>query len=436
MNIVQITPGAGGMYCGNCFRDNALVGALRQMGHQTLMVPLYLPMTLEEEDQSAGTRIFFGGISVYLEQKSSWFRKAPSWLRDVLSSPALLKWAAGRAAKTRAADVGDLTISMLQGEEGRQRRDLEELASWLKTQPPPDAICLSNALLIGLARELRRELNAPVVCMLQGEDSFLDALPGDQSTTAWQVLAERSVDCDLFVAPSRYFADLMIERLRLSPDKVRVVHNGVSVEQYESSEAPPAGQVIGFFARMCREKGLELLVEAFVLLKQRGRARQARLRVGGGLGPSDEAFVGGLKNRLKTAGLLGDVDFCPNLSKSEKIQFFRSLNVFSTPALYSEAFGLYVIEAMAAGVPVVQPSHAAFPELIEATGGGLLFPAGDAGALSEALEGLLLDPARARALGQSGQRAVRERLSTQAMALQMLKVFEEVANRQPQRAAV
>src|SRR6202008_4221220 len=71
MNLVQITPGAGSMYCWNCFRDNALVAAWRQMGHNALLVPLYLPMTLEEEDQSAGTPIFFGGINVYLEQKSA-----------------------------------------------------------------------------------------------------------------------------------------------------------------------------------------------------------------------------------------------------------------------------------------------------------------------------------------------------------------------------
>src|SRR5262245_24575553 len=183
MNIVQITPGAGAMYCGNCFRDNALVAALRKMGHPTLMVPLYLPLTLEEEDQSAGTPIFFGGINVYLEQKSAMFRKAPGWLRDALASPALLKWAAGKAAKTRAADVGELTLSMLRGEEGNQARELEQLIDWLKTQEKPDVICLSNALLVGMVCKLKSEIGVPVICMLQGEDTFLDALPEATRTT-------------------------------------------------------------------------------------------------------------------------------------------------------------------------------------------------------------------------------------------------------------
>ena len=88
MNIIQLTPGAGAMYCGNCLRDNALVAALRQMGHRVTLVPLYLPLTLEQEDQSAGTPLFFGGVNVYLEQKFRLFRHAPFWFRHLLSSRA------------------------------------------------------------------------------------------------------------------------------------------------------------------------------------------------------------------------------------------------------------------------------------------------------------------------------------------------------------
>src|SRR4051812_26957588 len=182
------------MFCGNCFRDNALVAQFRKMGHETLLVPLYLPMRLDEEDQTHGTPIFFSGINVYLDQKSLFFRKAPAWLRDVLASPGLLKWAAGKAAKTRAADVGDLTLSMLEGEHGNQARDLEEMLGWLKGRPHPDVICLSNALLVGMARKLKEVLRCPVVCSLQGEDAFLDALPDAFSKSCWQVLSERARD--------------------------------------------------------------------------------------------------------------------------------------------------------------------------------------------------------------------------------------------------
>src|ERR1700742_183913 len=124
------------MYCGACVRDNALVAALRRLGHDAVMVPLYLPLTLDEADQSAGLPIFFGGINVYLEQQSAVFRKLPGWLHNLLASPKLLNLAAGAAGKTRAEDLGDITLSMLRGEEGHQARELDQLIAWLKTEKP------------------------------------------------------------------------------------------------------------------------------------------------------------------------------------------------------------------------------------------------------------------------------------------------------------
>jgi glycosyltransferase involved in cell wall biosynthesis len=407
------------------------------------MVPLYLPLTLDEDDQSAGTPVFFSGINVYLGQKTPLFRGAPGWLRDLFASRRLLKWAAGKAAKTRAADLGELTLSMLRGEAGNQAREIEELIAWLKTQPKPDVLCLSNALLIGMVHCLKAELHVPVACSLQGEDSFLDALPETQRTACWHTLAERAAEVDLFIAPSRYFGNLMRERLGFPSDRLCVVHNGISLEGYEAGVQSPKSKVqspkaegqgagvpaLGFFARMCPEKGLNTLVEAYIVLRQRGRVEQLKLRVGGSCGPADGAFVDSLRERLAAGGLLGDVEFHPNVDRAGKLAMLRSLSVFSVPALYGEAFGLYVIEALAAGVPVVQPRVAAFPELIEATGGGVLCAAGDPGALAEAIEELLLNPARAQALGEAGRRAVFERFSAEAMAQTTVRVYGELAGK-------
>ena len=214
LRIVQITPGAGKMFCGACLRDNALVAALRRLGHEAVMAPLYLPLTLDEADQSAGTPVFYGGISVYLDQHSAFFRHVPQWLHRWLAAPALLKLAAGPATRTRPENLGPITLSMLRGEEGNQSRELDELIGWLRHEKP-DVICLSNALLIGLTRRLRSELRIPVICTLQGEDWFLDSLPQGARELAWQTVAERAADADLFIAPSRYFADLMQKRLQL-----------------------------------------------------------------------------------------------------------------------------------------------------------------------------------------------------------------------------
>jgi glycosyltransferase involved in cell wall biosynthesis len=426
VNIVQITPGAGGMYCGNCFRDNALVAALRQRGHHTLMVPLYLPMTLDEADQSAGTPTFFTGVNVYLEQKSAFFRHAPEWLHRLLASPTLLKWAAGRAAKTRAEDVGDLTISMLRGEEGNQVRELDELVAWLKTQGRTDIICLSNALLVGMTRRFKSSLGAPVVCMLQGEDAFLDSLPERDRQPAWQVLTERAREVDLFIAPSRYFGEVMARRLGIPPHKLKVIYNGINLDGYAPSTTPPSPPVLGYFARMCREKGVDTLVEAFLLLKQRGKIPGLKLRIGGGCGPSDEQFIAPLKDKLLAAGVLSDVEFHPNVSREEKLAFLKSLTVMSVPARFGEAFGLYVIEALASGVPVVQPRAASFTELVETSGGGVLFEPEKPAALAEAVEQLLLRPDRVQALSVAGRQAALAEFSVDRMTDNIARAFAEV----------
>lgn len=431
MNLVQLTPGAGGMFCGNCFHDNTLVAALRHLGHDATMLPLYLPINVDEADESAGNPIFFGGINVYLQQKSAWFRQAPGWLHRLLNSRRLLEWAAGRAAKTRATEVGELLLSMLRGETGNQNREITELIGWLREHARPDVICLSNALLVGMARRLKAELGVPVVCLLQGEEPYLDALPLKLRPVVWQLLAERAVDLDAWIAPSRWNADAMKLRLNLKPERLHVVHDGINLAGYEVQSLKSKAQsrtapVLGYFARMCRDKGLDTLVEAFIQLKQRGRVPRLKLHIGGGCGPGDEPFVKSLRIRLAEAGYIGEVSFSPNLNRAEKLAFLQGLTVFSVPANYGEAFGLYVIEALAAGVPVVQPRTAAFPEILAATGGGVLCEPNDAKSLADALEELFLNPERARALGEAGRRAVAEKFSAEAMARATLRVFATV----------
>jgi glycosyltransferase involved in cell wall biosynthesis len=430
MRIVQITPGAGAMYCGNCFRDNALVAALRRLGHDVTMLPLYLPLRLDEEDQSADSPVFFSGINVYLDQKSAWFRRGPAWLHRLLASRRLLGRLGARVAKTRPADAAELLLSMLRGEEGAQARELDELIGWLRRHGTPDVVCLSNALLVGMARQLRRELGARVACTLQGEDTFLDALPAAARDAAWRLIAERAADVDVFIAPSRYFAAYMAGRLGLPSARVRVVYNGINLDGFERRKprhaaASHRAPVLGFFARMCPEKGLDVLVEAYIRLKNRGRVPRLKLHLGGSCGPADEPFVREMRRRLAQAGFIGEVNFSPNASRAEKIAFLQALTVFSVPARYAEAFGLYVIEALAAGAPVVQPRRGAFPELIEATGGGTVCEPDDPEALADAIESLLLSPERLEALASAGQEAVFEKFSADAMARATVRVLSE-----------
>jgi glycosyltransferase involved in cell wall biosynthesis len=268
-----------------------------------------------------------------------------------------------------------------------------------------------------------------VVCTLQGEDSFLDRLPEGDRQAAWQALAERSADIDAFIAVSQYYGGVMRERARLPAEKVHVVYNGILLDGYIPAPAPPDPPALGYLARLCPPKGLATLVEAYILLRQRDRLPGLRLRIAGTMTAADTPFVERLQARLKAAGVTDDVQLLPNLSREEKIAFLQSLSALSVPATYGESFGLYMIEALAAGVPVVQPRHGAFPELIEATGGGVLCEPDDPQSLAEAVESLLQDQEAARAMGARGREAVQERFNVSRMAEGMLRVFEQAVGR-------
>ena len=404
------------MYCGNCFRDNALVAQLRRMGHHALMAPLYLPLTLDEADQSEGTPLFFSGLNVYLAQKFNCFQKAPNWLRSMLTSGRLLNWLGNFAGKTRGAEAGDLTLSMMRGEAGNQARELEQLIAWLKEHEQPDVVCLSNALITGLAKRIRQELGVPVVCLLEGEDAFLDSLPSPQREQTWAELSKRVADIDLFIAPTRYYADAMAQRAGIPAAKLEHINNGINLDGFEPSDLPDDPPVLGYFARMCPEKGLDALVDACVRLKQTGPIPGLKLAIGGGCQPGDKAFVEKQKARLRAAGLLGEVTFRPNLDRDAKLVFYRGLTVLSVPAPYGEAFGLYVVEAMASGVPVVAPDDASFPEIVEGNGAGVICEKDNPPALADAIGQLLLDRERLAKCAAAGRQAAVQTFNIERMA--------------------
>ena len=419
MRLVHLTAGTGSFFCGTCLRDHALVKALRRLGHDALMVPMYLPLVLDDSGTHGESPLFFGGINVYLQQKFAFFRHTPQWLDNLLDSPALLRQAGRKAGMTNPSELGEMTLSMIEGEHGHQAKELDKLVAWLVEQKP-DVVCLSNSLLIGVARRLREELRVPIVCSLQGEDAFLDSLPEPYRERCWQLARERAADVDRFVAPSRYYNALMQERLRLAPEKITMIYNGIDLDGFTPAAAPPEFPTVGFLARMCRDKGLDTLVEAFIRLAP--RVPHARLKIGGTQTDADRPFVNDLADRLDQAGIANAVKFLPNLTHAEKQQFLSGLTVVSVPTQRGEAFGLFVIESLASGVPVAQPNNGAFPELIELTGGGVLYAQGDASSLADALEKLLLDPAHAAELGRRGREIVNSHFTSDAMA----RSFEEL----------
>ncbi len=430
MNLLLLVPGTGHFYCGSCLRDDALAKALCALGHDAVVVPLYLPMMLEDgaETGANDAPVHMGGINLYLQQKASVFRRLPQWLARWLDSPRLLRWASRRSSMTEAPYLGPMTLSMIRGESGRQAKELEKLIAWVASTDRPDVVLLSNVMLSGIVRRLREELGCPVVMTLQGEAPFLDSLQAPFAEQAWQELRARAPDIDAFIAVSHYYADLMRDRLALRPERVHVVHNGLDIEELRAEprpldeRRPPA---VGYLARMCKDKGLDTLVDAYLLLKEKGTVAGLRLRVAGVMLKEDRSFVADLRERL--GAHIADVDFMPNVERAEKLAFLQTLSALTVPATYGESFGLYLLEAMAAGVPVVQPRHAAFPEILDATGGGVLCQPDSARSLADALEQVLLDGTHAAELAANGRRAVLERFHSERMAREFTEICSRVS---------
>jgi len=427
MKIIQIVPGTSDtFYCENCVRDVALFEAIQRLGHQIVLVPMYLLVHGVAEAAIRETPIFFGGINVYLQRKSGFWRRTPRWIDRLFDSPSLLRRLARRAAMTNARHLGPMTISMLQGPEGKQAKELDRLLDWLcRLDERCDVVVLSNALLAGLAGAIKRRLGVPVVSLLQDEDGFLDSLPQPYREQAWGLLRRRADDLDALAAVSRYYAENISKRLLLEDNKVVVVYPGIDLAGFDAFE-PPQVPTIGYLSRICHDKGADILLEAVIRLKQEAGLRDLKLRLAGGATRADATFVRKLKDRISSSGLAEDVDFVALPDRGAKLQFLDGLSVLAVPERKPIAFALYVLESLAAAVPVVQPRTGVFPELLEITGGGVMFEPNNAGALAEVMKKLLLEPAYARGLGRQGRKAVLEHFSVNRTAEKLLRILQRV----------
>ena len=425
MRIAYITAGAAGMYCGSCMHDNTLVAALAAQGHDATLIPTYTPIRTDEPDVSQ-KRVLMGGINVYLQQKLSLFRHTP-WLLDrPFDAPRLLRWVSRFAVKTEAESLGDLTVSMLKGEHGHQRKEVAKLTHWLATEAKPEIINLTNALLSGLVHEIKGRLRVPVLCTLQGDDIYLEALPEPYRNQCLDLIRQHCQEIDGFIATSFYYAGFMAEYFAIPRARIQVVYPGLNLTGHGGARPASDGRscTVGYFARICPEKGLHTLAEAFRILRQTPGAPPCRLRVSGWLGDNNRLYFHGIQQRLEQAGLALDFEHVESPDHASKVRFLQSLDVLSVPTSYREPKGLYVLEALANGVPVVQPRHGSFPELLEATGGGLLVNPEDPEDLARSLRQLLENVAHREELGRKGKEAVHERFHAARMAQETVKVYQ------------
>jgi glycosyltransferase involved in cell wall biosynthesis len=414
------------MYCGSCLRDNALATELISRGHDVMLLPVYTP-TLTDEPNVSGDKVFFGGISVYLEQYVPFFRRSPKWIDSLWDSSLMLKLASRRSISTSPKMLGELTVSMLKGDDGFQRKEILKLLDWLKDEGPPDVVSLPYTLLLGLAQPIKEALGRPICCTLQGEDLFLEGLEEPYRSESKELIRANIKHVDAFIAVSNYYAEFMPGYLGIPAGKIRVVPLGINLQGYaQRNPQRSAPFTIGFFARIAPEKGLHVLADSYRRMRARGELSNARLEAAGYLAPEHETYLHDIEQEMKRSGFGDEFHYRGVLDREQKISFLQTLDVLSVPATYDEPKGMFLLEAMACGVPVVQPRRGGFTEIVETTGGGELVKPDDADSLAEGILRIEQDPALGERLGQSGFEKVREHYSVARMADRALEAYESV----------
>jgi len=415
------------MYCGSCLRDNALATQLLKLGHDVILLPLYTP-TLTDEPNVSDNKVFFGGISVYLEQHSAIFRHTPIWLDRIWDSKFVLQAASKGSITVDPASLGELTISMLRGENGHQRKEISKLIGWLKDQQKPDVIDLQNSLLSGLARPLKEATGRPICCTLQGEDLYIANLHQPYRDEALKLIRENAQQIDAFIAVSSYYSDFMTEYLQVPSSRMHVVPLGINLSDYRPKRNHTHSEVfrVGYFARIAPEKGLHLLAEAYRILREQEDFGPARLEAAGYLAPEHKPYLHEIEKKLKEAGLADEFHYHGTLEREAKLQFFQKIDILSMPTSYPEPKGLPVIEAMASGIPIIQPRWGSFPEIIEKTRGGVLFEPNDSENLANEIFSLRKNPELINDLGRQGSEGVRKYYSVERMAELALEVYNSI----------
>ncbi len=409
------------MYCGSCMHDNTWARALIDFGELVTLIPTYTPIRVDEENASS-RRVFLGGLNVYLRARYAFWRALPHFLTKWVDTPWIINLATRFAVSSDANELGLIAQSMLDADDGPQREQYEELARYLGEELKPDVICFSNALLAGALPAIRRTFSGPILCTLQGDDIFLDGLSEPYRNAVMTRMKHLIQGFDGFITHSAYYRDHMSQYLEIPPEKFRLLPLSIDLQGHTGEprlrETEPF--TIGYFARICPEKGLHQLIDAFRILRQRNPT--VKLLAGGYLGKRDAAYF---QQILRDAADLGDsFQYIGSPDRAGKQAFFQQIDVLSVPTVYQEPKGIYVLEALANGIPVVLPRHGAFPELVTATGGGALVAPGDPTALAAQLEDLLVNSAARLQLGAQGRTVVHARYHPQALATQTLQLFQ------------
>jgi glycosyltransferase involved in cell wall biosynthesis len=429
MKIVYLITGSGGsFYCANCYRDMLYVKAIRKVpGTKAKAIPLYLPPDEDvDKDHEMDTNVFFGAISMYLREKVKIFRNMPMFLERFFGLKPFLKLAAHMAGTTRSEGLEDLTLNMIKGDATFRKDEVKRLIKYLNSDGKPDIIHISNALILGLARQLKKRINVKIVCSLLNEDDWINDMSEPYQDKAWKMMAEESEYVDAFVTPSRYSKEQFISQTGVKGDNIHIIPLGFDAPDPDKSKDQSRSPAIGYFCRISEHNGFDKLVDAFIEIKSSNIIPGLTLNVCGGYTADDKPFISKQIKKIREYGFQKSIKIYPEFVGNKKAEFFTNVDVISVPVRKYDGYGFYVLEANAAGVPVVQPATGAFPEILEITGGGIIYSPDTISELSKSMVKVLTDHELRKKLAETGSVKVRSELSLDKMSDGLSEVYSKM----------
>jgi glycosyltransferase involved in cell wall biosynthesis len=428
MKIVYLITGSGGsFYCGNCYRDMIYLRAIRKVpGTSASAIPLYLPPDGTDTETGLDKNVFFGAISMYLREKVPFLKNMPVFMDKFFDSSPLLKIAARRSGTTRTEGLEEMTMNMIRGENAFPEKELQRLLDYITRDGKPDIIHLSNALIIGLARRIKEKLDVKIVCSLLNEDDWIDEMAEPFKSGAWKLISNEASHVDAFITPSNYFKGLFFDKTGISGDNFHVVPLGFDPGDLAKIENRSNWPSIGYFCRINSQNGFDKLVDAFIQLKETDALPGLSLHVSGGYTGDDKPFIAAQIRKIKAKGFKNYVKIYPEFQGDGKQEFFSNIDVISVPVRKHDGYGLYILEANSAGVPVVQPATGAFPEIIGKTSGGITYTPDSVSGLAENLLKLLMDNDLRIKLGKQGKEKVLTELSLEKMSEGLSEVYNSI----------
>jgi glycosyltransferase involved in cell wall biosynthesis len=418
MKIVYLITGSGGsFYCGNCYRDMIYLRAIRNVpGISATAIPLYLPPDDTNSESGLDKSVFFGAISMYIREKVPFLRNMPSFFDKLLDSAPMLKMAARRSGTTSTDGLEDMTLSMIKGDRAFPDKELKRLVKYLSENGKPEIIHLSNALIIGLARQLKKHLDVKIVCSLLNEDDWIEEMAEPYRSDAWRLIAEEAANVDTFITPSEYYKKLFIAKTGCTAKNIHIIPLAIDTRNLNFLPKKDNFPAVGYFSRISAPNGFDKLVDAFIDLKSNNKLEGLTLHVSGGYTGTDKHFIAEQIRKIKSHGLKNFVRLYPEFQGNSKEEFFSNIDIMSVPVRKHDGYGLYILEANAAGIPVVQPETGAFPEIVAKTRGGITYSPDSIEELSSSLVNLFNDNNLRIKLGAEGKENVLKELSLARMS--------------------